>query len=128
MQDQGLIKLDIKQPTAMPWWVSLVPYALVLVAIILIYRFAFKSVGQGGGHPRAGGFGKARVKVEGDQKKKVFFEDVAGADEEKEELKEVVDFLKNPGKFTFRGFVRSLRTRRNDTERVVLRAANLKYQ
>ena len=100
LQAQGLIKLDIKQPTALPWWVSLVPYALVLVAIILIYRFAFKSAGQGGGHPRAGGFGKARVKVESDQKKKVFFEDVAGADEEKEELKEVVDFLKNPGKFT----------------------------
>ncbi len=103
LQSAGKIKLDIKQPTDVPWWLMILPYAAVLVAIILIYRFAAKASGSapgGGGHPRGGGFGKARVKVESDQKKKVFFDDVAGADEEKEELKEVVDFLKNPEKFT----------------------------
>ncbi len=101
LQEQGKIQLDIKEPTTLPWWVALIPYVAVFVAIVLIYRFAAKSSGSsGGGHPRGGGFGKARVKVESDQKKKVFFEDVAGADEEKEELKEVVDFLKNPAKFT----------------------------
>ena len=103
LQSAGKIKLDIKQPTDLPWWLMLLPYVAVLVAIVLIYRFAARAAGSssgGAGHPRGGGFGKARVRVESDQKKKVFFDDVAGADEEKEELKEVVDFLKNPDKFT----------------------------
>ena len=102
MQLQGSIKLELKNPNQAPWWLSFIPYLLVIVAVIFIYRFAFKSSGSGSGMGpgKAGGFGKARVKVESDQKKKVFFDDVAGADEEKEELKEVVDFLKNPAKFT----------------------------
>jgi len=102
MQLQGSIKLELKNPNQAPWWLSFVPYLLVIVAVIFIYRFAFKSSGSGSGigPGKAGGFGKAKVKVESDQKKKVLFDDVAGADEEKEELKEVVDFLKNPTKFT----------------------------
>ena len=103
MQSDGAIKLDIKQPENFPYWIMLVPFALVILLLFFAYRFAFRSGSGGGGGigpGRIGGFGKARVKIESDQKKKVLFEDVAGADEEKEELKEVVDFLKNPVKFT----------------------------
>ncbi|MBQ9543840.1 MAG: ATP-dependent zinc metalloprotease FtsH [Clostridia bacterium] len=102
MQSAGTIKLDIRQPESFPYWVMLIPFVLVILLLFFAYRFAFRSGSGGGGigPGRIGGFGKARVKIETDQKKKVLFEDVAGADEEKEELKEVVDFLKNPVKFT----------------------------
>ena len=103
MQSEGTIKLDVRQPESLPYWVTLLPFVLVIVLLFMAYRFAFKAGGGSGsgmGPGRVGGFGKAKVKLESDQKKKVLFEDVAGADEEKEELKEVVDFLKNPVKFT----------------------------
>ena len=75
----------------------LLPYLLVILGIGLMWFFMFSKGGGGGGG--AARFGKARTKMGHDEKKKVTFADVAGADEEKEELSEIVDFLKNPKKF-----------------------------
>lgn len=82
-----------------PIWLSIIPY--VLFGGIMIF-FVIMMINQmnGGGAKGAMSFGKARLKLGSDSKKKVMFKDVAGAAEEKEELIEVVDFLKNPQKFT----------------------------
>ncbi len=85
----------------LPWWVSLLPGILVVVALIALYYFAMKKMMQNGGPGGAkmSGFGKAHVKMPTDDKNKVTFRDVAGADEEKEELVEIVEYLKEPTKF-----------------------------
>ncbi len=92
---------DIRPANAFPWWVSLLPAVLVVVALIALYYFAMKKMMNGGGPggARTGGFGKAHVKMPTDDKNKITFRDVAGADEEKEELVEIVDYLKSPTKF-----------------------------
>ena len=82
-----------------PFWMSLIPFVLMVVLFIVLWFFAMNSA-MGGKGGKINSFGKARAKVNLDGKKKVLFSDVAGADEEKEELREVVDFLKNPKKFT----------------------------
>ena len=102
------LKYDIEAPTTLPWWVSFLPYVLViLIMVVLWWSFISKPVskdGSGGGMGGLGGrmnsFSKARTKLGSDEKNKVFFKDVAGTDEEKEELQEIVDFLKNPSKYT----------------------------
>ncbi len=92
---------DIRPANAFPWWVSLLPGILVVVALIALYYFAMKKMMNSGGPggARTGGFGKAHVKMPTDDKNKITFRDVAGADEEKEELVEIVDYLKSPTKF-----------------------------
>ena len=77
------------------------PYILVLVIIIILFAVMRKAANSGGagGAGRMNSFGKARVKMPQNDKNKVLFADVAGADEEKAELEEVVDFLKDPAKF-----------------------------
>ena len=84
-----------------PWWVSILPAVILVVALIALYYFAMKKMMNGGGPGGAkmSGFGKAHVKMPTDDKNKVTFRDVAGADEEKEELVEIVDYLKAPTKF-----------------------------
>ncbi len=82
-----------------PWWVSLLPGVIVVVALILLYYFAMKRMMNAGPGGKTGGFGKAHVKAPTDDKNKITFRDVAGADEEKEELVEIVDYLKSPQKF-----------------------------
>ncbi len=106
------IKYDIEAPTSLPAWVSFLPYIIVIVIFIFLW-WAFitrpaskdgKNGGVGGGlGGRMNSFSRARTKLGSDEKNKVFFKDVAGADEEKEELKEIVDFLKNPDKYTSLG-------------------------
>ncbi len=85
----------------MPWWVSLLPGIIIVIALIALYYFAMKKMMNGGGPGGAkmGGFGKSHVKMPTDDKNKITFRDVAGADEEKEELVEIVDYLKAPQKF-----------------------------
>ena len=89
------------QPQAtMPWWVSLLPTLFIIILFVVIYFISFKRMGGAGGG-KFNSFGKARVKTPAvDESKKVLFRDVAGADEEKEELVEIVEFLKDPAKFT----------------------------
>ncbi|MDD6313355.1 MAG: ATP-dependent zinc metalloprotease FtsH [Firmicutes bacterium] len=96
--EKGIIKsYDIEEPYDIPWWVSFLPYVIVIVVFIFLWMYVMNQVGGKGGKINA--FGKARTKLGSDEKKKVFFTDVAGADEEKEELEEVVGFLRDPGKF-----------------------------
>lgn len=78
--------------------ISLLPYALLLIVMYMLYR---SMAGAGSANSRAFDFGNSRAKLEKDSKTR--FTDVAGADEEKEELKELVEFLKNPKKFVSMG-------------------------
>ena len=88
-----------------PWWLSYLPYLLIFVCFGLLMYFMFaRQAGGGGSADRsAGRFGRARTKSLADQGKKVTFDDVAGADEEKEELQEIVEFLRDPQRFTALG-------------------------
>ena len=91
---------EIMPPTTYPWWVSLLPTLFIIILFVVIYFISFKKMGGAGGG-KFNSFGKARVKTPAvDESKKVLFRDVAGADEEKEELVEIVEFLKDPAKFT----------------------------
>ena len=92
------IKLDTKEPATPPWWITILP-TLGLVVIFILFWVFFLQQSQGGGGNRVMSFGKSRAKLSTDDKKKVTFDDVAGADEEKEELQEIVEFLKLPKKF-----------------------------
>lgn len=87
-----------KPAPSAPWWVAILPTVGLIVIFVLFWVF-FLQQSQGGGGSRVMSFGKSRAKVMTDDKKKVTFEDVAGADEEKEDLKEIVEFLKSPKKF-----------------------------
>ncbi len=81
-----------------PWWVMFLPYIIVFIIIGLMWYFMYSKAD--GGASKAMRFGKARTKLGSDEKTKVTFADVAGAEEEKLELAEIVDFLKDPKKFT----------------------------
>ena len=95
--ESNSLKRSISPPTP-PWWVAILPTVGLIVIFVLFWVF-FLQQSQGGGGNRVMSFGKSRAKMSTDDKKKVTFEDVAGADEEKEELKEIVEFLKQPKKF-----------------------------
>ena len=81
-----------------PWWLSFLPYLVIIVLFVALWFYAMNQA-TGGKGGRMNSFGRAKAKLGTDEKKKVYFSDVAGADEEKEELSEVVDFLKNPARF-----------------------------
>lgn len=86
------------EPT--PFWISMLPTIILVVLMIVFYVLMMRQAGGGGG--KMASFGKAKPKPL-DDGRKVTFADVAGADEEKEELVEVVEFLKNPKKFSALG-------------------------
>ena len=85
---------------ATPIWVQALPTVGMLVLLGVLW-YVFMKQSQGGGTGKAMSFGKSRAKMvkDDDPNKKITFADVAGLDEEKEELSEIVDFLKNPAKF-----------------------------
>ncbi len=94
-------KLVTDQQYMMSAVISYVGPTLILVAgMVLLYRYMFKKMGSGGGFGGIGGVGKANAKVYVEKKTGVTFHDVAGQDEAKESLEEIIDFLHNPGKYT----------------------------
>ncbi|MDD3167878.1 MAG: ATP-dependent zinc metalloprotease FtsH [Eubacteriales bacterium] len=95
---EGKITVKSDEPKTTPWIVTLLP-TIIMVAILIVFWFVFMNQGQGGGG-KVMSFGKSRAKLhKEDELRKITFADVAGLDEEKEELEEVVDFLKNPKKY-----------------------------
>ena len=97
------VKVDFKQPSNSSLWISIIPTIMILV-LVFVFFFIMTQQSQGGGSGRGVmNFGKSRAKVMPPDAKRVTFGDVAGADEEKQELEEIVDFLKQPSKYTQMG-------------------------
>ncbi len=94
----GLDSYDFAPPYETPFWMTMLPYLLLFVGFGVLWYYLMNQQGGAGGG-KVMNFGKARTKVASDEKRKVTFEDVAGADEEKMELFEIVDFLKEPRKY-----------------------------
>ena len=96
-QREGIIEgYNFVQPSGTPWYLQLLPYLIPFaLLLVLMYFFLGRSNGGGAGAMK---FGKANVRV-GAGEKKVTFADVAGVEEEKQELEEIVDFLRNPKKY-----------------------------
>ena len=96
------IKYNYEAGTSNSWLFSILPSALLTLGFVVLMVLMFKKMNSSitSENNRAMSFGKARVKRADDETKKVTFKDVAGADEEKEELTEIVEFLKNPNEFS----------------------------
>jgi cell division protease FtsH len=91
------VSLEIKEPDKSSFWVSMVSSFFLPILLLVGFLFMFRSAQSGGN--QAMSFGRSRAKLMVDNKVKVTFQDVAGIDEAKQELQEIVDFLKNPEKF-----------------------------
>lgn len=98
----GVLKRYNYEPyPSYPVWIQWIPLAVVFIGVILMYRYTVKQMSAGGGGiGKINSFGKAKLKLGTDEKRRVYFSDVAGADEEKEELREVVEYLKDVKKYT----------------------------
>ncbi len=101
---KGVLKYYEYAPTqTTPWWIQFIPYLVLLLIFGIFWYAMMKTAAKNGGAGGAMKFGRARTRLGQDEKKKVTFDDVAGADEEKEELQEIVGFLRNPASFTAMG-------------------------
>jgi len=94
------VEYDLIKPKDMPWWVSFMPTLLLVGVLVVFWVFMLRQTKGGGGNVM--GFGKAKPRLP-EEGRKVTFDDVAGADEEKAELVEIVEFLKSPSKFNSLG-------------------------
>lgn len=96
--ENNKIVLKTEKDPGKPWYVDIMPTILIIVGLGIIW-FMFMNQTQNSGNSKAMNFGKSKAKLNQDSKGKVVFADVAGLKEEKEELMEIVDFLKNPSKY-----------------------------
>ena len=105
--ESGVLKgYDYPPGVESSWWFNLIPYVVAAAVLCLFWYLMMRQRGAasgGGSSPGAARFSHARTRTLSDQGKKVTFDDVAGADEEKEELREIVEFLRDPQKFTALG-------------------------
>lgn len=97
--DGTIEKYEYEPLAVTPWWAKALPTVAVMVVIALLW-FYMMNQAAGGKGSKIASFGKSRAKLGNDEKRKIYFKDVAGADEEKEELTEIVDFLRTPAKYT----------------------------
>lgn len=95
---EGNVVITAKPPEQPSWWMSLLSSLLPILILVAVWFWIMNQTQGGGG--RVMSFGKSRAKMSGEGQVHVNFSDVAGEDEAKEELSEVVDFLKNPGRYT----------------------------
>lgn len=98
LEQQDAITLDVKDVPKQSVWLSILP--TIMIAAVLLLIFSMMNRQAGGGNNKMMNFGKSRARMITPDAKRVTFQDVAGLKEEKEELEEIVDFLKEPGKFT----------------------------
>ena len=99
----GIITVyDYPPPWEAPWWASFLPYLIIMIIMGVLW-FVMINRAQGGGAGGVARFTKARTRLGSEEKKQITFADVAGCDEEKDELAEIVHFLKNPQKYTDMG-------------------------
>ena len=96
--DELSFELEYRAPVSIPWWYDFLPYLIMLIIMGVIWFVMIRAQAGGGG--KVMNFGKSRARMQDPTKNKITFADVAGADEEKEELQEMVDFLKNPRNYT----------------------------
>ena len=92
------VTISAKPPAENPWYMSVLVSWFPMLVLIGVWIFFMRQMQAGGG--KALSFGKSRARLLSDQSEKVTFEDVAGIDEAKEELGEIVEFLRDPKKFT----------------------------
>ena len=93
--------VEYRAPVVTPWYVEFLPFLMMIVLTFGLWYFVMAR--QSGGNGKVMNFGKSRARVSDPGKNKVTFADVAGCKEEKEELQEMVDFLKNPKAYTEMG-------------------------
>ena len=90
-------EIEYLAPVVTPWYIEILPYLIPMLLLVGMWWYIMRQQTGGGG--KVMNFGKSRASMVDPSKNKVTFADVAGADEEKEELKEIVDFLKNPKRY-----------------------------
>ena len=103
MSNTNLKTYNYEPNAVIPWWMDLLPTIIIVIIVVVFYFILMNQATGKGGAGKLNSFGKSRAKTIVNDKNKVMFSDVAGADEEKAELQEIVDFLKAPEKFTALG-------------------------